>query len=134
VAQVGADRLTPDPSGKEPISNPDNPRWRIGEAWRVLNIHRTLLSYAGTGRQPVAAFLTAQGTNGLDAALFPDSLRTMLLLNEGEILRNYPNWIGRNAVVGAGVPPANRMQVGHAGLSRIGWELFSRGFDRDDAY
>ncbi|EJD43565.1 hypothetical protein AURDEDRAFT_114632 [Auricularia subglabra TFB-10046 SS5] len=120
ITPIGQNRLLPD--ANEPVADLTNPRWRIAESWRVLDVYRAVLNAASASgaATPVQAFLNAQGTTGLDAALFPTSLRNLLIANEQAIQRAGQAWVGRNTPPNMnGVPPHPNIQVAHAGGSGI---------------
>ena len=103
--------------------NMANPRWSASEVvWRVLNVVRAVQAQAALHQSttPVASFLALQGTTGLDASLFPPTLRSLLVDNAQVITSSNQPWVGRSNPSGLSeVAPFPGIQVAHAGGSGI---------------
>jgi hypothetical protein len=118
--QMGARRADGSLPLLQGVQNLANPRWSAGEAvWRVLNVLRTVQAQSMTSQTPIAAFLGQQGTTGLDLALFPNDVRSLLIANEQVITSSSEPWVGRNNPAGAETPPFAGVQVAHAGPSGL---------------
>ncbi|KAF8884505.1 hypothetical protein BD779DRAFT_1472057 [Infundibulicybe gibba] len=125
VKSIGQARLTPDPL--EPVADTLNPGWMPQEAWRALNAFQGVLSKTSFGQfafTPVKNFLAAQGTTPLSNALFPPTIKDLLIANEARIAATRTNWVGRGA---AAVPIATPFLNSQVAWSGPGIGYYQRG-------
>uniref|UniRef100_A0A0W0G933 Calmodulin n=1 Tax=Moniliophthora roreri TaxID=221103 RepID=A0A0W0G933_MONRR len=116
---IGTNDLTPVEG--EPVANTANPRWRVSDGWRAINVFRNLLNNGRTSNTPVADFINAQPTSNndnLDRAVMPQQLRQLLIANEEAINRGTLPWAGSG---NGRTDPYPGVQVTHAGRSNLGY-------------
>ncbi|KAF5337645.1 hypothetical protein D9758_013019 [Tetrapyrgos nigripes] len=119
LTPIGNNQLTP--LAGEPVASADNPRWRVSDGWRVINVYRNLLNNGGNSNTPVASFVNGQPTSDnddLNRAVMPTALRTLFIANEQTIINGQLPWAGADGGSTAGYPG---VQAVHGGGSNLGY-------------
>ncbi|EJD48700.1 hypothetical protein AURDEDRAFT_162155 [Auricularia subglabra TFB-10046 SS5] len=122
---IGNANLRPAAGETGPVVDQSNPSWSIMEAWRPLNLYRSLVTIAlaiannpaEIDRRPVREYLRRQIDQG-DAtapAYFPPQIRQLLTDNEDAIVGSSADWVGRNVNIAGqrDVPPFPGVQVAY---------------------
>ncbi|KAK7042978.1 hypothetical protein VNI00_008715 [Paramarasmius palmivorus] len=118
LTAIGNRDLTP--LNGEPVANAANPRWRVSDGWRAINVFRNLLNAAGNSNTPVADWLGRQPTSSsdnLERAAMPQALRDLFIANEQAINNGDLPWAGRDSRRTA-YPGVNAL---HGGGSNLGY-------------
>ncbi|KAJ3556450.1 hypothetical protein NM688_g2021 [Phlebia brevispora] len=112
LKRIGNNTLS-QPSTGTKVDDQANPWWRFVEFWRVLNVYRTLTETHSKDAKPITKFLDNQGTDALAKALYPDTLRKLLVQNETKVSGN--DWVGRKPLEPSSNPkPFTGVQVAYA--------------------